>query len=137
MVAGNCKKKKADNGGFDMSKKVMKNMEFLMKELHKEWERSGITKATVIIQQEEVEAVNQVLIKKIAVQQEGLENDTMTFAQSIRFSKESYVLLRMIKKIKAKEDKMNSKSEGNELYVPMDKDELALYKTMFVPKLKK
>ena len=122
---------------FDMSKEVMKNMEFLMKELHKEWERSGITKATVIIQQEEVEAVNQVLIKKIAVQQEGLENDTMTFAQSIRLSKESYVLLRMIKKIKAKEDKMNSKSEGNELYVPMDKDELALYKTMFVPKLKK
>lgn len=120
-----------------MSKEVMKNMEFLMKELHKEWERSGITKATVIIQQEEVEAVNQVLIKKIAVQQEGLENDTMTFAQSIRLSKESYVLLRMIKKIKAKEDKMNSKSEGNELYVPMDKDELALYKTMFVPKLKK
>ena len=120
-----------------MSKEVMKNMEFLMKELHKEWERSGITKATVIIQQEEVEAVNQVLIKKIAVQQEGLENDTMTFAQSIRLSKESYVLLRMIKKIKAKEDKMNSKSEGNELYVPMDKDELALYKIMFVPKLKK
>ena len=120
-----------------MSKEVMKNMEFLMKELHKEWERSGITKATVIIQQEEVEPVNQVLIKKIAVQQEGLENDTMTFAQSIRLSKESYVLLRMIKKIKAKEDKMNSKSEGNELYVPMDKDELALYKTMFVPKLKK
>ena len=120
-----------------MSKEVMKNMEFLMKELHKEWERSGITKTTVIIQQEEVEAVNQVLIKKIAVQQEGLENDTMTFAQSIRLSKESYVLLRMIKKIKAKEDKMNSKSEGNELYVPMDKDELALYKIMFVPKLKK
>ena len=52
-----------------LSKEVMKNMEFLMKELHKEWERSGITKATVIIQQEEVEAVNQVLIKKIAVQQ--------------------------------------------------------------------
>lgn len=120
-----------------MSKEVMKNMEFLMKELHKEWERSGVTKKTVIIKPEEIEKVNQVIIKRIAKQQESLENDTMTFAQSIRLSKENYVLLRMVKKIKAKKDKMFDRGEGYELHIPMDKDEFATYKTMFEPKLKK
>lgn len=120
-----------------MSKEVMKNMEFLMKELHKEWERYGITKKTVVIQQEEVEKINQVIIKKIAKQQESLENDTMTFAQSIRLSRDNYVLLRLVKKIKAKEDKMLKSGEGYELFIPMDKDEFALYKTMFEAKLKK
>ena len=28
---------------------VIKNMEVLVKELHKEWDRSGVTKASVII----------------------------------------------------------------------------------------
>ena len=28
---------------------VIKNMEFLVKELHKEWDRSGASKASVII----------------------------------------------------------------------------------------
>lgn len=120
-----------------MSKEVMKNMEFLMKELHKEWERSGVKKVTVIIQPEEVAAVNQVLAERIVKQQESLEIDTMTFAQSIRLSRENYVLLRLVKKIKAKEEKMLNKDEGFELYIPLDKDEFALYKTMFEAKLKK
>ena len=33
---------------------VIKNMEFLVKELHKEWDRSGASKASVIISLEEV-----------------------------------------------------------------------------------
>ena len=33
---------------------VIKNMEFLVKELHKEWDRSGASKASVIISIEEV-----------------------------------------------------------------------------------
>ena len=34
---------------------VIKNMEFLVKELHKEWDRSGTSKASVIISLEEVD----------------------------------------------------------------------------------
>ena len=37
---------------------VIKNMEFLVKELHKEWDRSGVTKASVIISLEEVDGIN-------------------------------------------------------------------------------
>ena len=46
-------------------------------------------------------------------------------------------MLRLVKKIKAKEEKMLNKDEGYELYIPLDKDEFALYKTMFEAKLKK
>lgn len=38
---------------------VIKNMEFLVKELHKEWDRSGAAKASVIISLDEVEAINE------------------------------------------------------------------------------
>ena len=37
---------------------VIKNMEFLVKELHKEWDRSGASKASVIISLEEVDGIN-------------------------------------------------------------------------------
>ena len=36
---------------------VIKNMEFLVKELHKEWDRSGASKASVIISLEEVDGM--------------------------------------------------------------------------------
>ena len=36
---------------------VIKNMEFLVKELHKEWDRSGASKASVIISIEEVDGI--------------------------------------------------------------------------------
>ena len=44
---------------------LMKDMEFLINELHKEWDRSGATKATVIIGIEEATEVNQTLAAKI------------------------------------------------------------------------
>ena len=37
---------------------VIKNMEFLVKELHKEWDRAGASKASVIISLEEVDGIN-------------------------------------------------------------------------------
>jgi len=42
---------------------VIKNMEFLVKELHKEWDRSGTSKASVIISLEEVDGINDKLME--------------------------------------------------------------------------
>ena len=50
---------------------VIKNMEFLVKELHKEWDRSGASKASVIISLEEVDGINNKL-KEIIYQQGGV-----------------------------------------------------------------
>ena len=124
---------------FNMSKlagnDLMKDMEFLINELHKEWDRSGATKATVIIGIEESTEVNQTLAAKIMEKQELLEKDELSFKQNIGLSRENYVLLRLVKKIKAKEDKTNEKGLDMEFSVPLDKEEYKLFKSMFSPKL--
>ena len=124
---------------FNMSKlagnDLMKDMEFLINELHKEWDRSGATKATVIIGIEEASEVKQTLAAKIMEKQELLEKDELSFKQSIGLSRENYVLLRLVKKIKAKEDKTNEKGLDMEFSVPLDKEEYKLFKSMFSPKL--
>ena len=47
---------------------VIKNMEFLVKELHKEWDRSGASKASVIISLEEVDGINNKLKMRTQVE---------------------------------------------------------------------
>lgn len=115
---------------------VMKNMEFLVKELHKEWERSGDTKATVMIELEEVNEVNQTIAEKIIEKQNRLEKDDMTFKDSMLLSRENYILLRLAKKIKLQEDKTNAKALDLEFSVPLDKEEYKLFQSMFSAKLK-
>lgn len=115
---------------------VMKNMEFLVKELHKEWERSGDTKATVMIELEEINEVNQTLAEKIMEKQNRIEKDDMTFRDSMLLSRENYILLRLAKKIKLQEDKTNAKALDLEFSVPLDKEEYKLFQSMFSAKLK-
>lgn len=117
-------------------KEFVNDMEFMMKELHKEWDRSGVTKASVVISLEEVEEVNQVLLLSIAKTQELAEAKEMTFKESLTFSRECYVLLRLARKIKGKEDKTNKKAMDMEFSVPLDKEELNLFKELFGAKIK-
>lgn len=115
---------------------MMKDLEFLVKELHKEWERSGAAKATVIIEVEETGEVNQTLAEKIVKKQQALEKDEISFRESILLSKENFILLRMAKKIKAREDKTNEKGMDREFAIPLDREEFKLFKSMFEPKLR-
>ena len=112
-------------------KEIVNNMEFLMKELHKEWDRSGVTKASVVISIEEVEDVNKVLKMRIAKAQALAVDKMMTFKENILLSRDCYVLLRLARKIKAKEDKTNRKAMDLEFSVELDKEELKLFKEMF------
>lgn len=117
-------------------KEFVNDMEFMMKELHKEWDRSGVTKASVVISLEEVEEVNQVLLLRIAKTHESTEAKEMTLKESLTLSRECYVLLRLARKIKAKEDKTNQKAMDLEFSVPLDKEELKLFKELFGAKIK-
>lgn len=112
-------------------KEIVNNMEVLMKELHKEWDRSGVTKASVVISIEEVEKVNKILKMRIAKAQIIAEEKMMTFKENIFLSRDCYVLLRLARKIKAKEDKTNKKAMDLEFSVELDKEELKLFKEMF------
>lgn len=66
---------------------VIKNMEFLVKELHKEWDRSGASKASVIISLEEVDGINDKLKEIIYQTQKSVDEDELTFKQSIAKSR--------------------------------------------------
>ena len=67
---------------------IEKDMEFLLKELHKEWDRSGVTKATVTISIEEVDEVNKKILLTIAKRLEQAEK-ALDFKECIRLSREN------------------------------------------------
>ena len=115
---------------------VIKNMEFLVKELHKEWDRSGASKASVIISLEEVDGINDKLKEIIYQTQKSVDEDELTFKQSIAKSKECYVLLRVVRKIAKKKDKCEKQAIDNEFAIELDKDELKLFKGLFAEMFK-
>lgn len=115
---------------------VIKNMEFLVKELHKEWDRSGDSKASVIISLEEVDGINDKFKEIIYQTQKSVGEDELTFKQSIAKSKECYVLLRVVRKIAKKKDKCEKQAIDNEFAIELDKDELKLFKGLFAEMFK-
>ena len=115
---------------------VIKNMEFLVKELHKEWDRSGVAKTSVIISLDEVDGINEKLKEIIYKTQKSLDEDELTFKQSIAKSKECYVLLRVVRKIVKKKDKCEKQAIDNEFAVELDKEELMLSKGLFAEMFK-
>ena len=118
------------------NKEIIDNMEFLMKELHKEWDRSGANKASVFISLDEVEEVNKTLLLRIAKQQKEAETGDITFKKSVKLSRECYILLRLARKIKAEEYKSYNNGNCYEFEVALDKEELKLFKEMFDGKVK-
>lgn len=118
------------------NKEIIDNMEFLMKELHKEWDRTGATKASVFISLDEVEDVHKAILLRIAKQQKEVEAGDITFKKSVKLSRECYILLRLARKIKAEEHKTYNNGTCYEFEVAFDKDELKLFKELFNGKVK-
>lgn len=115
---------------------IDKTMGFLMSELHKEWDRTGATKASVLISLEEVDEVNKTLVATIMKRQEQADK-AIDFKECVRLSKENYILLRLARKIKKEEDRTNKLALGLELEfeVALDKEELKLFKGIFKSKV--
>lgn len=111
-------------------KEITADMEYLVKLLHKEWERSGKTKAEVTISLSDVAEVKKRMAKAIAEKQKQLENDSLTFQQSMDLSKNNFVLLRLVKKVKKAEDKTNQKGLDLKFTVELDKEEYKLFTKM-------
>lgn len=108
-------------------KEIAEDMEHLVKLLHKEWERSGRTKALVTIRLSDAAEVKKRMAKVIAGKQKQLENDELTFRQSMELSKQNFVLLRLVKKVKKAEDKTNQKEIDLQFTVELDREEYKLF----------
>ncbi len=111
-------------------KELAEDMEYLVKLLHKEWERSGRAKAVVTIRLSDAAEVKKRMAEAIAKKQKQLENDSLTFKQSMELSKNNFVLLRLVKKVKKAEDKTNQKGLDLQFTVELDKEEYKLFTEM-------
>lgn len=109
------------------AKEITKDMEYLVKLLHKEWERSGKTKAVVTVNLSDMPEIESRMAKVIADKQELIENEALTFKQSMELSKSNFVLLRLVKKVKKAEEKTNKKGVDLEFQTELDKDEYKLF----------
>lgn len=109
------------------AKEVRKDMEYLVKLLHKEWERSGKTKAIVTVQLEDVSEIEKRMAGVIADKQKLLENEELTFKESMELSKNNFVLLRLVKKVKKAEEKTMKKGLDTAFSVELDKEEYKLF----------
>lgn len=111
-------------------KETVKNMEHLVKLLHKEWERSGRTKAEVSIDMTDKRAAEARLAGEIQARQGQLETEGMDFKECMELSKENFVLLRLAKKIKKAADKTECREDSVSFTVEMDKEEYKLFSTL-------
>ena len=115
---------------------VIRNMEFLLKELHKEWERLGEVKSSVRIPYEKVEVISRKLNGIVYETQQSSDSDGLTFKQSIAKSKQCYVLLRIMRKIVKGKDKCERQAIDAEFVIELDREESKLFKEMFAELLK-
>ena len=111
---------------------IIKNMEYLVKLLHNEWERSGRTKEAVSINAADLEKVRMRLAKKIQKKQGQLKGDGVSFKQCMDISKENYILLRLAKKIKRAEETAKCQENDTAFIVEMDKEEYGLFSMLTV-----
>lgn len=109
------------------AKEITKDMEYLVKLLHKEWERSGKTKAVVTVSLTDMPEIENRMAKVIADKQELIENEALTFKQSMELSKSNFILLRLVKKVKKAEEKAVKKGLDMEFQTELDKDEYKLF----------
>ena len=111
-------------------KETVKNMEHLLKLLHKEWERSGRTKAEVSIDITDKKEVGIKLAAEIQERQKQLEAAGMDFKECMELSKENFVLLRLARKIKKAGDRAGRRENAVSFTVEMDKEEYKLFSTL-------
>ena len=111
-------------------KETVKNMEHLVRLLHKEWERSGRTKAEVSIDTTDKREIGEKLAAEIQERQKQLEAAGMDFKECMELSKENFVLLRLAKKIKKAADRAEQRDDVVSFTVEMDKEEYKLFSTL-------
>lgn len=110
-----------------IAKEVRKDMEYLLKLLHREWERSGKTKAAVTVRLGDVPEIKSRMVMVIKDKQKQLNNEELSFKQSMELSKNNFVLLRLVKKVKKAEEKTVKKGLNMEFSLELDKEEYKLF----------
>lgn len=106
---------------------MMKQMEYLVKLLHKEWERSGKTKKEAVINQRELCEIGVEIDRRVSDTLSLMNGDALSFSETMQYSKENYILLRLAKKMVKAQRKFKDNSVDYTVRIPLDKEELQMY----------
>lgn len=115
-----------------MSRKenIEKNMEFLIKELQKEWDVSKETKHRVTISVKDARRVRIRVQQQIANMGEMLHSQSdMSFKESMKLCRANYVTLRVARKLIAGQNAAEAAGEA-EYTVAFDKEEFRSFRKL-------
>lgn len=115
-----------------MSRKenIEKNMEFLIKELQKEWDVSKETKHRVTISVKDARRVRIRVQQQIADMGEMLHNQSdMSFKESMKLCRANYVTLRIARKLIAGQNAAEAAGEA-EYTIAFDKEEFRSFRKL-------
>lgn len=115
-----------------MSRKenIEKNMEFLIKELQKEWDVSKETKHRVTISVKDARRVRIRVQQQIADMGEMLHNQSdMSFKESMKLCRANYVTLRVARKLIAGQNAAEAAGEV-EYTIAFDKEEFRSFRKL-------
>lgn len=115
--------------GGKMKETYIQDMEFLIRELHKEWGRSRPERKCVAVSLNEAEVLKKKIATTITKQQKIINSDNdIEFKQSIKMSKDNFVMLRIAKKLSKK-----MKKGGNVFILDLDNEEYRKYVSLMKP----
>ena len=117
-------KENSSKGAF--TKEIIKNMEYLIRLLHKEWERSGRITAEAVIKTSDLPTVSKRAAAAIMEKQARLETVEMTFKQGMELSRENFVLLRLARKIEKANKSAAKNGADTEICIELDREEYRL-----------
>lgn len=115
-----------------MSRKenIEKNMEFLIKELQKEWDVSKETKHRVTISVKDARRVRIRVQQQIADMGEMLHNQSdISFKESMKLCRANYVTLRVARKLIAGQNAAEAAGEA-EYTIAFDKEEFRSFRKL-------
>lgn len=115
-----------------MSRKenIEKNMEFLIKELQKEWDVSKETKHRVTISVKDAKRVRIRVQQQIADMGEMLHSQSdMSFKESMKLCRANYVTLRVARKLIAGQNAAEAAGEA-EYTIAFDKEEFRSFRKL-------
>ena len=115
-----------------MSRKenIEKNMEFLIKELQKEWDVSKETKHRVTISVKDARRVRIKVQQQIADMGEMLHSQSdMSFKESMKLCRANYVTLRIARKLIAGQNAAEAAGE-TEYTIAFDKEEFSCFRKL-------
>lgn len=111
-----------------MTKEVENNMQYLIGELHKEWDKSGEIFKNVGMSLDKSMKLRKLLVERIVNLRSMADGENVSFKKTMKLTKQSFLYLRMYRKALELEEKTIADDDGEMFFYPLDKDEYQVYR---------